>query len=173
MEVVVSIFWQFYADDTAAAFNHVRAHTGDERSSRGRRTTRQLLSPAHAAFVRRKATVSCVASKEVSSVSTGPAGATTLAWLMFDLDGQRVARSARDLKSNPGWAIAVCEHSQLCPLRGSRCCASSQAKATARLMRTLPCSISSARIQFIRNVLRWRFTQAPRHLCERVGRVAA
>jgi len=43
--------------------------------------------------------VSCVASKAVSSVSTGRAGALTLARPMFDLDGQRVARSARDLKS--------------------------------------------------------------------------
>ena len=34
-------------------------------------------------------------------MSTGRAGATTLARPMFDLDGQRVARSARDLKSIP------------------------------------------------------------------------
>jgi len=45
--------------------------------------------------------VSCAASKAVSSVSTGRAGALTLARPMFDLDGQRVARSARDLKSIP------------------------------------------------------------------------
>jgi len=30
MEVVVSIFWQFYADDTDAAVFSVCAHTGDE-----------------------------------------------------------------------------------------------------------------------------------------------
>jgi len=46
MEVVVSIFWQFYADDTIAALNCVCAQTDDERSSTGRRTTLGYLSPA-------------------------------------------------------------------------------------------------------------------------------
>jgi hypothetical protein len=35
MEVVVSIFWQFYADDTAAAVFSVCANADDERSSTG------------------------------------------------------------------------------------------------------------------------------------------
>ena len=103
---------------------------------------------------------------------TGRAGASTLARPMFDLDGQRVARSARDLKSipegsarhraRPGGPQPHAGHRQAAPVvrRGDRprdqhprrCPAhpqtaprrksSSIVGTTSRLPRTLPCAFT-------------------------------